>query len=153
MAGRPRPPASLHLIGVSGFGFPSGHATTVLACWGLVALLLGAGRSIRVKIVLWTAAVVIVALVGLSRIYLGVHWWTDVVAGFALGGLWLCLLGLLLLRFVERRLADAAADPNIPPGMQMVAVRCRAGGAERRYQMAGFRYRRDIDRPMAWAVG
>jgi membrane protein DedA with SNARE-associated domain/membrane-associated phospholipid phosphatase len=95
---RPRPPASLHLIGVSGFSFPSGHATVAVACWGLVALLLGAGRPMRAKLMVGTAAVGIVALVGLSRIYLGVHWWTDVVAGFALGGLWLCLLGLLLLR-------------------------------------------------------
>jgi len=96
--GRPRPPGSLHLIGVSGFSFPSGHATVAVACWGLAALLLGAGRPIRVKLALWTAAVVIVGLVGLSRVYLGAHWWTDVVAGFALGGLWLCLLGLLLRR-------------------------------------------------------
>jgi len=96
--GRPRPPGSFHLIGVSGFSFPSGHATVAVACWGLAALLLGAGRPIRVKLALWTAAVVIIGLVGLSRIYLGAHWWTDVVAGFALGGFWLCLLGLLLLR-------------------------------------------------------
>jgi len=94
--GKPRPPESFHLIEVSGFSFPSGHATAGLACWGMAALLLGAGRSIRVKIGIWTGAVVIVALVGLSRIYLGVHWWTDVVAGFALGGLLLCLLGLPL---------------------------------------------------------
>src|SRR5438445_569712 len=96
--GRPRPPGSLHLIGVSGFSFPSGHATVAVACWGLAALLLGAGRPIRVKLVVGTGAVVLVGLVGLSRIYLGVHWWTDVVAGFALGGLWLCLLALLVLR-------------------------------------------------------
>jgi membrane protein DedA with SNARE-associated domain/membrane-associated phospholipid phosphatase len=105
--GRPRPPGSLHLIGVSGFSFPSGHATVAVACWGLAALLLGAGRPIRVKLVVGTGAVVLVGLVGLSRIYLGVHWWTDVVAGFALGGLWLCLLALLLLRH-EATLARTA---------------------------------------------
>jgi membrane-associated phospholipid phosphatase len=70
-------------------------------------LLLGAGRPIRVKLVVGTGAVVLVGLVGLSRIYLGVHWWTDVVAGFALGGLWLCLLALLLLRH-EATLARTA---------------------------------------------
>ena len=107
--GRPRPPGSLHLIGVSGSSFPSGHAAQALACWGLAALLLGAGRPIRTKFLVWTAAVVIVSLVGLSRIYLGVHWWTDVIAGFALGGLWLCLLGLLL----SRQRAAAARVPEI----------------------------------------
>ncbi len=114
--GRARPPESLHLIGVSGFGFPSGHATVAVACWGLAALLLGAGRPVRAKLVLGTAAIVIVALVGLSRIYLGVHWWTDVIAGFALGGLWLSLLGLLLLRrtAVVARIAEAQGDRRQP---------------------------------------
>ncbi|MEO8425254.1 MAG: phosphatase PAP2 family protein [Actinomycetota bacterium] len=95
---RPRPPVLLHLVGVSGFAFPSGHATAAVACWGVAAMLLGFGRSIHVKISLWTGAGVISVLIGLSRLYLGVHWWTDVVAGFSLGGLWLCVLGLLFLR-------------------------------------------------------
>src|SRR5439155_24202639 len=114
--GRARPPESLHLIGVSGFGFPSGHATVALACWGLAALLVGARRPVRTKLVVATAAIVIVALVGLSRIYLGVHWWTDVVAGCALGGLWLCLLALLLLRrtAVVARIAEAPGDRRQP---------------------------------------
>ena len=127
--GRPRPPESLHLIEVSGFSFPSGHATAGLVCWGLTALLLGAGRSIRVKIGVWTGAVVIVALVGLSRIYLGVHWWTDVVGGLALGGVLLCLLGSPLLlrhraeigRVTEvaggRRQQGAGSQGQVPAGI------------------------------------
>jgi membrane protein DedA with SNARE-associated domain/membrane-associated phospholipid phosphatase len=95
LVARPRPPASLHLISISGFAFPSGHATAVLACWGMSALLLVAGRSARVKIVIWTGTGLIALLVGLSRLYLGVHWWTDVAGGFALGGLWLCILGVV----------------------------------------------------------
>ena len=120
--GRPRPPGSLHLIEVSGFSFPSGHATVAVACWGLAALLIGAGRSIRAKLVVWAAAVLIVGLVGLSRIYLGVHWWTDVVAGFALGGLWLCLLGLFLLRHkaavprVSESPGAAGSPERVPAG-------------------------------------
>jgi len=118
--GRPRPPGSLHLMGVSGFGFPSGHATVAVACWGMAALLLGAGRSIRVKVVLWAVAVVIVAVVGLSRIYLGVHWWTDVIAGFALGGLWLCLLGLLSMRRKAEvgRVTETGGAPRPGTGSQ-----------------------------------
>jgi undecaprenyl-diphosphatase len=114
---RHRPPASLHLIRVSGFAFPSGHATAVVACWGMAAILLGVERSTRITVGLWAGASLIAALVGLSRLYLGVHWWTDVVAGFALGGLWLCLLGLLFLR--RRKGAapetDVAGDPDYQP--------------------------------------
>jgi membrane protein DedA with SNARE-associated domain/membrane-associated phospholipid phosphatase len=95
---RHRPPASLQLIHASGFAFPSGHATAVVACWGMAAILLGVERSTRFRMSLWAGAALIAALVGLSRLYLGVHWWTDVVAGFALGGLWLSLLCLLFLR-------------------------------------------------------
>jgi membrane-associated phospholipid phosphatase len=105
LVGRPRPSASIHLINVSGFAFPSGHATAVIATWGLAAVLLGAERSTRIKLALWGGAMGISLLVGASRIYLGVHWWTDVVAGFALGGLWLCILGVVFLtgRFVLGR--------------------------------------------------
>jgi membrane protein DedA with SNARE-associated domain/membrane-associated phospholipid phosphatase len=97
LVGRARPPASLHLISVSGYAFPSGHATAAIACWGAAALVLGLGRSTRRKVVLWSAGSVIALLVSLSRLYLGVHWWTDVVGGLALGGLWLCVLGLVVV--------------------------------------------------------
>lgn len=101
---RPRPPVPLHLISVSGYAFPSGHASAAVACWGMAAVLLGIGRSRRTKVALWCGAFAIAGLVGLSRVYLGVHWWTDVVGGFALGGLWLSVLGLAAIsrRFAVR---------------------------------------------------
>lgn len=92
LVARERPPESLHLITVSSYAFPSGHATVAIAVWGAVAIMLSAGRSARDKAAIWIGAGLIAALVGSSRIYLGVHWWTDVVAGMALGGTWLCLL-------------------------------------------------------------
>ena len=89
---RPRPPVSIHLVDASGFAFPSGHAAASAATWGAVAVVLATGRSRRTKIAVWSTAGVIVGVVGLSRIYLGVHWFTDVVAGWALGGVCLCVV-------------------------------------------------------------
>lgn len=112
--GRPRPPVSLHLIRVSGFSFPSGHATAVVACWGMAAVLLGSGRTTRVRVALWAGAALVAVLVGLSRLYLGVHWWTDVVAGHALGGLWLCVLALVFMRWHGR--SDSVVEREVPCG-------------------------------------
>jgi membrane protein DedA with SNARE-associated domain/membrane-associated phospholipid phosphatase len=92
---RARPPVSLHLMHVSGFAFPSGHATSAIAVWGMLAFLLSRGTTSKQQAAIWAGAVVIVSAVATSRIYLGVHWWTDVVGGLALGGLWLCLLVLV----------------------------------------------------------
>ncbi len=112
---RPRPPVSLHLISVSGFGFPSGHATASIACWGMVAVVLGAGPRTSAKVALWLSAGLIAVLVGLSRIYLGVHWWTDVVGGLALGGLWLCLLSLVVVFNDVRRNRAGALQTDASP--------------------------------------
>jgi membrane-associated phospholipid phosphatase len=97
LVGRARPPEALHVVGVSGFAFPSGHATAAIAVWGAVALVISTRRSWRLKTIASTAAGVIAALVAFSRVYLGVHWWTDVVAGLALGATWLCVLGSAFL--------------------------------------------------------
>ena len=87
---RPRPPAFILLKPVAGPSFPSGHATQAVAVYGMLAALAAATtpRWSR-KVAAWAAAVVVVGLVGLSRLYLGAHWLTDVLAGFALGAAWL----------------------------------------------------------------
>jgi membrane-associated phospholipid phosphatase len=103
---RPRPPAA-DLIGhASGRSFPSGHATQALAAWGVLAVVLLAGRSRTARTVTLTAATVVVLLVGASRIYLGAHWLTDVLAGYALTAAWLGVLAALALR----------RHPPVPPG-------------------------------------
>ncbi len=95
---RSRPPL-IDRIGpvVSGHSFPSGHATQAMAVWGMVAVVL-AVRSPRLRIPAVTAAVVTILLVGFSRLYLGVHWLSDVLAGYALGGVVLtAILAVVLM--------------------------------------------------------
>jgi len=95
---RPRP-AMIDLIGhVSGSSYPSGHAIQSLTAWGMLALLAGTGRSPRLRSGLLAAAALVVLLVGVSRIYLGAHWLTDVLAGYALGAAWIAALYALRLR-------------------------------------------------------
>jgi membrane protein DedA with SNARE-associated domain/membrane-associated phospholipid phosphatase len=100
--GRPRPPVGFHLVRVSGYAFPSGHATQAVAGWVAVAVVLASGRSLRTRVLVGVVVAILVLLIGVSRIYLGVHWFTDVVGGFALGGTWLCLVGTVMLWFAPR---------------------------------------------------
>ena len=107
LVGRARPPARFDLgYRFSGYAFPSGHATESLAVWGMLALLT-AGVIPRRRYVPFTLAAVIVALVGASRIYLGAHWLSDVLGGYALGGLWLSLVVAAMLVRAKPRGGDA----------------------------------------------
>jgi len=110
--GRPRPPDALHLVGAGGFAFPSGHTTTATLGYGLIAVLVvalfpGARR--------WAALAVVVlaAAVGLSRVYLGVHWPTDVFGGWALGVAWLALAAVVSIAVrLQRARRAPATDPR-----------------------------------------
>jgi membrane protein DedA with SNARE-associated domain/membrane-associated phospholipid phosphatase len=87
LVGRPRPPAATRLVTANGSAFPSGHALNTAAIIGACAVVLWTYR--RARIWATTGAAVVVLLVGFSRLYLGVHWLTDVLAGYALGVGWL----------------------------------------------------------------
>jgi len=90
---RPRPAVSLRLVAASGAAFPSGHAAQSVACYGALAVVGAmATRSTRRRVVLGVAAGVTAVAIGASRVYLGVHWPTDVVSGWLLAGGWLLVL-------------------------------------------------------------
>jgi undecaprenyl-diphosphatase len=91
------------LVPGNGPSFPSGHVMAAVALWGLVPLVVGLyTRRPRVWwATVWASAVLIV-LIGASRTYLGVHWFSDVVGGFIVGCFF--LLGVeLVLRWRHRR--------------------------------------------------
>jgi undecaprenyl-diphosphatase len=110
LANRPRPPAADRLTVVHGWSYPSQHAAQALATWGMLALMLMAGRSARARLLLAAGAALIAFVVGLTRIYLGAHWMTDVLGGWALAGVWDSLL--IICYLLAQRMAAA------PPGRQ-----------------------------------
>jgi undecaprenyl-diphosphatase len=90
--GRPRPPAVWMVGPVTGFSFPSGHAAEA-AVYGMLAYLVARTcPTCRTKLLAWTIAAAASFAIGVSRVYLGVHWPTDVMGGWALAALWLAVL-------------------------------------------------------------
>ncbi|SDC47931.1 phosphatase PAP2 family protein [Belnapia rosea] len=99
---RPRPSLVAHLVEVETSSFPSGHAMlSAVGFLTLGALLAGAAKRRRERGYVLAVAVLLTLLIGGSRVYLGVHWPSDVLAGWCLGAAW--AMGCwLLLRFGRR---------------------------------------------------
>jgi undecaprenyl-diphosphatase len=100
--GRARPPVAQMLVHAGGYAFPSGHATQAITVWGMLAVLAVAGHRPRTRALVLGTAGLVITLVGVSRIYLGVHWLTDVIGGYGLGATWLALLLAARSRRSER---------------------------------------------------
>ena len=112
---RARPPGWEQLTPETSFELPSGHALGSMAVLGIltaVGVVLARRRAVRGGLV--GVGVLGVTTIGISRLYLGVHWLTDVVAGWLLGGAWLaaCVTALVLVR--QSRGIHADADGRVP---------------------------------------
>ena len=120
LVGRPRPPPAIWIGHFPAAAFPSGHATQTVAFYSLLAIIAGAGRSPRVKLALWSAAVLAALVVGFSRIYLGAHWLTDVLGGYALGALCAAVVVIVMLIASARGTSGGRHDelPGTVPGRQ-----------------------------------
>lgn len=107
---RPRPDLVSHLVSETSLSFPSGHAmlsaVTYLTLGSLAARFLPDRRT---KIFVFGLAVLVTVLVGTSRVYLGVHWPSDVLAGWCAGFAW-AMLCWLAARLLQRRKVVADSD-------------------------------------------
>ncbi|HSU94918.1 MAG TPA: phosphatase PAP2 family protein [Gemmatimonadaceae bacterium] len=110
---RPRPEFAAKFLHYSSWSFPSGHSMGSLIGFAMLAytvIRIWKIESMAARVGIWAGAIVMIILVGYSRIYLGVHYLSDVAAGYTLGVLWLavCFTGL---QMVNRR-AELRRTPS-----------------------------------------
>jgi undecaprenyl-diphosphatase len=121
LVGRPRP--RIHpLIHAPGLSFPSGHTMTGVVLYGAIAYMVANGRSWKTSTWVWMAAVLISCLVGVSRIYLGAHWFTDVLGAIFLGAFWLTT-SIMLTSLLEKK---DTAQLDRPPVITTPSTKERA---------------------------
>ena len=99
---RPRPPVEYRLIEISNYSFPSGHSTLSMVLYGLLIYFTWKYiKNQKAKITLTTILATIVVVVGFTRIWLGVHYLTDVIGGFSLG---ICIISVLVI--IDRQFTE-----------------------------------------------
>jgi len=99
--------------GLESFAFPSGHATMSVVAYGFLAFLVGRKQGAAVRFLIATTATLGIALVALSRLYLGVHWASDVIAGASFGLAW---AGALAMAYAY------ATDEDIKPNQLSIVL-------------------------------
>jgi membrane-associated phospholipid phosphatase len=114
---RPRPALWLPLVQAAGWAMPSGHALGAAAFYPLLAWTL-IGRRSRRKIVPLTISVLFALVVGIGRLYLGVHWPTDVLVGWAIG----FALAALAIVWLQRRESMPQVDIPSPPHLSPLSI-------------------------------
>jgi len=78
----------------TGFSFPSAHTSMSLAVYGFLALMVARELPVQRRWIPYSTAGLVIILIAMSRLYLGVHWFSDVFAGFSLGLAWVALIGI-----------------------------------------------------------
>lgn len=98
---RPRPSGPA-LASEHTFSFPSGHAVFAVVLYGFIAYILGRRQTWANKLNIWMVTLVMIVVIGMSRVYLGVHYMTDVVFGYWFGAAWL-VSGVKIGKMLEQR--------------------------------------------------
>lgn len=110
---RARPDVVPHLVHVSSASFPSGHAMNSAVVYLTLATLLARTEpKERVRIYLLTVAISLAVLVGVSRVYLGVHWPSDVIAGWCVGAIWAASCSLVGKALPRHRAIESVATSD-----------------------------------------
>lgn len=113
---RPRPLEDMRLVMASSWSFPSGHSMSAVAFYGfLIYLTYKYVPNMLLKIALIILQVLLILSIGLSRVYLGVHYPTDVAAGFIAGLFWLiiCIIVFKFINFYrDRRARQQGLNPD-----------------------------------------
>lgn len=113
---RPRPDLVPHATRVYTASFPSGHAMlSAITYLTLGALLARVEKSRRISAFIMGLAIVVTLLVGASRVYLGVHWPSDVLAGWSVGAAWASLCWFVALQLQRRGQVEKPGETSLPP--------------------------------------
>lgn len=92
LVARARPSVSGFLVSASGYSFPSGHSFVAVSFYGLlIYFVFSSAKNKFIKFFILVLGLILIASVGFSRLYLGVHWLTDVLGSYALGISWLAI--------------------------------------------------------------
>jgi membrane protein DedA with SNARE-associated domain/membrane-associated phospholipid phosphatase len=150
--GRARPETAY--AATAGFSFPSGHAALSMVVFGFLAFLLGHGKPRWQQTAYALCAAGVAVIVAFSRLYLGAHWFSDVVASFGLGLAWIAVLGIAYITHVHERAIRAT-----PVLLIVLATLTFVGGpyAANHHQRDLARYAKPVMLPViefdAWKAG
>jgi undecaprenyl-diphosphatase len=129
---RPRPDLVPHFMTAQTPSFPSGHSAAAAAVYlTLGALLARFQTRRRLRLFFVGLAVAITVLVGFSRVYLGVHWPSDVVAGWTLGGGWAVACWLMATWLGRRHVLPESADQAESDPASTTSASATDGGSSR----------------------
>jgi undecaprenyl-diphosphatase len=108
---RPRPDVVEHLVQVHTTSFPSGHAMNSAVTYLTLGVLLARAEKDRpVRIYLLAVAISLTLVIGFTRVYLGVHWPSDVIAGWCVGAAWAVMCSFVARALQRRRTIEAPGD-------------------------------------------
>lgn len=92
---RVRPEPFFETVLPASYSFPSGHSLASFCFYGALAVILtDRANKLWQQIIIWISAIIMILLIGISRIYLGVHYPSDVVAGYAVGLIWVITIAI-----------------------------------------------------------